>query len=158
MLATSRPSPKASPSLPPTSPFPNLPMFQVIIFYQQQIMIFFSSPRVPPFQVIRRSMLERQAPCTTHPWSQGPVPRSSPPLHMSRRSPTPRAMPCQPQWRLQSLQATLGELILEVRWGRDLKAENYLQVLMTYIIQVTKKLTGTKNQHIEVSLYMSYQM
>ena len=98
-------------------------------------------------------MLERQAPCTTHPWSQGPVPRSSPPLHMSRRSPTPPAMPCQPQWRLQSLQATLGELILEVRWGRDLKAENYLQVLMTYIIQVTKKLTGTKNQHIEVSFY-----
>ena len=103
-------------------------------------------------------MLERQAPCTTHPWSQGPAPRSSPPLPMSRRSPTPRAMPCQPLWRLQSLQATLGELILEVRWGRDLKAENYLQVLMTYIIQVTKKLTGTKNQHIEVSLYMSYQM
>merc|ERR1719209_1347532 len=28
MLATSRPSPKASPSLPSTSPFPNLPMFK----------------------------------------------------------------------------------------------------------------------------------
>merc|ERR1719397_732519 len=28
MLATSRPSPKASPSLPSASPFPNLPMFQ----------------------------------------------------------------------------------------------------------------------------------
>ena len=34
MLATSRPSPKASPSLPSTSPFPNLPMFKVITFKQ----------------------------------------------------------------------------------------------------------------------------
>ena len=34
-------------------------------------------------------------------------------------------------------------MTLEARWERDRKVENYLQVRMTFIIQVTKK-TGDK--------------
>ena len=150
MLATSRPSPKASPSLPSTSPFPNLPMFQVITYKTTTRRIIFNnqffSPLVHLSRAIPRSMLERRAPCTTHPWSQ-PVPRSSRPPPMSRPSPTHQATPCRRPWRLQNLQATLGGPILEALWGRDLKVENYLQVLMIYIIQVTKR-TGTVLEHI----------
>jgi len=97
------------------------------------------SPRVPPSRVIQRNMLEPPAPCTTHPWSPPAPPSSRPPSPTSPPSPTPPATPCQRQWRRRKLQAISPELTLEARWERDLKVENYLQVRMTFIIQVMKK-------------------